>query len=136
MIFWLCGFGFEPNVNLGIVTIFKNVEIQFTPIFIKNTQIRLVPHETIKRLQIEFTCAKIPFRPARNSLEEQVCRFLNEIVLEEESDELGEGFISHFAFYCKAFEEILDEDSKSDFENVFQFYEQVIKAECSYGECK
>ena len=96
----------------------------------------LEPHETIKRLQIEFTCAKIPFRPARNSLEEQVCRFLNEIVLEEESDELGEGFISHFAFYCKAFEEILDEDSKSDFENVFQFYEQVIKAECSYGECK
>ena len=68
--------------------------------------------KTCKRLQIEFTCCKVPFRPARNFLEEQVCRFLNEIVLEEESDELEDGFISHFAFYCKG-NSIIDGPSTS-----------------------
>ena len=84
---------------------------------------------------MEFTCCKIPFRPSRNFLEEQVCRFINEIVLEEESDEIEEGFISHFAFYLKAFEGILD-DSSEDFDHVFQFYEQVMHGDSTYCECK
>lgn len=88
----------------------------------------------IKRLQIEFTCCKVPFRPARNFMEEQVCRFLNEIVLEEESDELENGFISHFAFYCKAFDAILDDKSKCEFDHVFQFYDQVMQGDVTYSE--
>ena len=91
--------------------------------------------QTFKRLQIEFTCCKVPFRPARNFLEEQVCRFLNEIVLEEESDEIEDGFISHFSFYYKAFEGILDSESEG-FDHVFQFYDQVMQGDCTYSECK
>jgi len=87
----------------------------------------------IKRLQLEFTCCKVPFRPAPNPLAEQMCRFLNEIVLEEESDELEDGFISHFSYYCKAFEELLDGE-QHDFDHVFQFKDKVMQADLHYSE--
>ena len=55
----------------------------------------------IKKLQITFTSTTLPFRPATDFVSEQVRRFLNEIVLEEESDEIEDSFISHFSYYKK-----------------------------------
>ena len=53
----------------------------------------------IKKLQSDFTSTTLPFRPATDFISEQVRRFLNEIVLEEESDQIEDSFISHFSYW-------------------------------------
>ena len=53
----------------------------------------------IKKLQITYTCCDLPFRPAVGEVMKQIRRFLNEINLEEETDEIEGGFISHFSYY-------------------------------------
>ena len=53
----------------------------------------------IKKLQITYTCCDLPFRPPVGHVFRQIRRFLNEINLEEESDEIEGGFISHFSYY-------------------------------------
>jgi len=54
----------------------------------------------LKRLQQLHTCVALPWRPKPNPL---LCRFINEIVLGEESDEDGKsGYISHFELYRSA----------------------------------
>ncbi|WP_250280279.1 DUF3050 domain-containing protein, partial [Frankia sp. Cppng1_Ct_nod] len=50
----------------------------------------------LKVLQRNLTCVEVPWVP-RGSLKSR--RLINEIVLAEESDELGDGYISHFEFY-------------------------------------
>ncbi|HEX5121000.1 MAG TPA: DUF3050 domain-containing protein [Pseudonocardiaceae bacterium] len=50
----------------------------------------------LKTLQRDLTCVDVPWVP-RGSTESR--RLINDIVLVEESDEHGEGFISHFELY-------------------------------------
>jgi len=50
----------------------------------------------LKSLQRELTCVEVPWVP-RGSSESR--RLINDIVLVEESDELGAGFTSHFELY-------------------------------------
>ncbi len=50
----------------------------------------------LKTLQRELTCVEVPWVPQGPTASR---RLINEIVLVEESDELGEGYISHFELY-------------------------------------
>lgn len=56
----------------------------------------------LKTLQRQLTCVDVPWVP-RGSVESR--RLINDIVLVEESDELGSEFISHFELYVKGMEE-------------------------------
>lgn len=57
----------------------------------------------LKRLQQSVTSVTVPWLPYENPT---YTRFINEIVLAEESDEDGDGgFISHFALYLEAMKE-------------------------------
>jgi hypothetical protein len=55
----------------------------------------------LKNLQRNLTCVDVPWVP-RGSSESR--RLINDIVLVEESDELGEGYISHFELYVNGME--------------------------------
>ncbi|HEV2780541.1 MAG TPA: DUF3050 domain-containing protein [Actinophytocola sp.] len=55
----------------------------------------------LKNLQRHLTCVDVPWVP-RGSCESR--RLINDIVLVEESDELGNGFISHFELYVAGME--------------------------------
>ena len=56
----------------------------------------------LKSLQQDFCCNTVPWMPPKSGT---FARFINEIVLEEESDEdHGLGFISHFELYLRAME--------------------------------
>lgn len=58
----------------------------------------------LKRLQQVVTCCDVPWMPARDA---SLVRFINEIVLGEESDEDGQGgYSSHFELYLSAMQEI------------------------------
>ena len=50
----------------------------------------------LKTLQRQLTCVRVPWVPEGPAASR---RLINEIVLVEESDELGSGFISHFELY-------------------------------------
>ncbi|MEW1910346.1 DUF3050 domain-containing protein [Kitasatospora sp. NPDC085895] len=50
----------------------------------------------LKCLQRQLTCVELPWVPTGPTASR---RLINEIVLVEESDELGEGYISHFELY-------------------------------------
>jgi hypothetical protein len=56
----------------------------------------------LKKLQQSLTCVDVPWVP-RGSPESR--RLINDIVLVEESDELGDGFISHFELYLQGMQE-------------------------------
>ena len=57
----------------------------------------------LKRLQRDLTCTEVPWMPSRHS---QYARFINEIVLGEETDEDGQGgYASHFELYVEAMNE-------------------------------
>jgi hypothetical protein len=53
----------------------------------------------LKSLQASLTCVAIPWLPSPYP---QSRRLINEIVLGEESDEFGNGYISHFELYLQA----------------------------------
>ncbi len=62
----------------------------------------------LKRLQREFTCVSTPWFPAP---QQSLARFINEIVLGEESDDDGRGgHISHFELYREAMRELGADD--------------------------
>ncbi|HET6345903.1 MAG TPA: DUF3050 domain-containing protein [Myxococcota bacterium] len=57
----------------------------------------------LKRLQRELTCVELPWRPAASS---RYARFVNSLVLAEESDDNGRGgCASHFKLYLEAMDE-------------------------------
>jgi hypothetical protein len=54
----------------------------------------------LKELQRRLCCVNVPWLPTGDSLG---CRFINEFVVAEESDDDGRGgFSSHFELYCRA----------------------------------
>lgn len=58
----------------------------------------------LTRLQQSLTCVQIPWMPSPHA---EYARFINEIVLGEETDEDGKGsYISHFELYMRAMKEI------------------------------
>ncbi|TCS95933.1 DUF3050 domain-containing protein [Hazenella coriacea] len=63
----------------------------------------------LKKLQQTLTCVTVPWIP---QAEPNYARFINEIVIGEETDEDGEGgYISHFELYLQAMNEV-DADTK------------------------
>lgn len=56
----------------------------------------------LKSLQRSLTCVDVPWVPTGAS---ESRRLINDIVLVEESDELGDGFISHFELYLNGMEQ-------------------------------
>jgi len=57
----------------------------------------------LKALQRSVTCVDVPWLPVSSP---KIRRFINEIVLGEESDEDGQnGYMSHFELYCQAMRE-------------------------------
>ncbi len=63
-----------------------------------------------KALQIKLTCVEVPWTPVGNP---KVRRFINEIILGEESDEDENGvFMSHFEMYLEAMQAIGASTSK------------------------
>lgn len=66
----------------------------------------------LKALQVNLTCIKNPWIPSDNT---KAARFINEIVLEEETDEIKEGRVtSHFELYLEAMKQIGADTSKID----------------------
>ncbi len=58
----------------------------------------------LKSLQRNLTCVDIPWAPRPNS---RTARFINEIVLAEETDEISAGhYLSHFELYLEAMHEV------------------------------
>lgn len=53
----------------------------------------------LKALQRHLTCVEIPWLPTSDP---RARRLINEIVLEEESDIVGDGYLSHFELYLEA----------------------------------
>lgn len=62
----------------------------------------------LKYLQNELTCVKVPWVTTGSP---RMRRLINEIVLEEETDEVNGGPTSHFELYCKAMAEV-DADTR------------------------
>jgi len=57
-----------------------------------------------KSLQAQFSPVQVPWTPPKNR---ELSRFINEIVLAEESDQTWDGsYISHFEMYCLAMAEV------------------------------
>jgi hypothetical protein len=56
----------------------------------------------LKALQVELTCVTVPWIPTETRGSR---RLINDIVLVEESDEYGSGFISHFELYLNGMTE-------------------------------
>ncbi|PWI57263.1 mangotoxin biosynthesis-involved protein MgoB [Sulfoacidibacillus thermotolerans] len=72
----------------------------------------------LKRLQQDVTCVKVPWTPSGNA---KYARFINEIVLGEESDEDGLGaYASHFELYVSAMKEC-----GAQTQGIFNFIEDV-----------
>ncbi|WP_428262224.1 DUF3050 domain-containing protein [Haliangium sp.] len=57
----------------------------------------------VKSLQRDFGGWSLPWVPARDPV---VARFLNEIVLDEESDDIGGRYLSHYELYLEAMDEV------------------------------
>ncbi|MBY0517092.1 MAG: DUF3050 domain-containing protein [Bacteriovoracaceae bacterium] len=65
----------------------------------------------LKRLQRDVTCVEVPWKPSRYSSE--MVRFINQIVLGEESDVDENGVaVSHFELYLQAMKEVGANTSK------------------------
>jgi Protein of unknown function (DUF3050). len=62
----------------------------------------------LKTLQIQFTCVSLPWRPNQHT---HISRLINEIVLEEESDQIDGKATSRFSYYIQA---LLSLDHEND----------------------
>ena len=85
----------------------------------------------VKRLQMHFTSVQLPWRPTSDFDSRVFRRLINEIVLEEESDELGNEFISHFSFYIESIRQI---QNGSISEQLTKFIRDISNGSVSYNE--
>lgn len=65
----------------------------------------------LKTLQRQLTCVEVPWVPTGSTSSR---RLINDIVLVEESDELGTGFISHFELYLDGMRQAGADTSRID----------------------
>ncbi|HUY52406.1 MAG TPA: DUF3050 domain-containing protein [Streptosporangiaceae bacterium] len=65
----------------------------------------------LKTLQRQLTCVQVPWVPSGPTASR---RLINDIVLVEESDELGNGFISHFELYVDGMRQAGADTSRID----------------------
>jgi len=65
----------------------------------------------LKSLQRSLTCVQVPWVPAGSTSSR---RLINDIVLVEESDELGSGFISHFELYLDGMRQVGADTTRID----------------------
>jgi hypothetical protein len=80
----------------------------------------------LKQLQQNLTCVDVPWVP-RGPRESR--RLINDIVLVEESDELGDGFISHFELYVNGMEQAgSDVRAITEFLDLIRDGQDVLKA--------
>ena len=81
----------------------------------------------LKAIQINLTCVSIPWIPVKNA---ELARFINEIVVAEESDHDAHGVIkSHYEMYLTAMSEVNADPSKMNaFMNMLQSNTTVEKA--------
>jgi hypothetical protein len=64
----------------------------------------------LKAIQLNLTCVSIPWTPVKNA---ELARFINEIVVAEESDHDAHGVVkSHFEMYLTAMDEVNADPSK------------------------
>ena len=64
----------------------------------------------LKAIQINLTCVSIPWMPVKNA---ELARFINEIVVAEESDHDAHGVVkSHYEMYLDAMAEVNADPSK------------------------
>ncbi|WP_406397643.1 DUF3050 domain-containing protein [Streptomyces sp. NBC_00879] len=75
----------------------------------------------LKNLQRNLTCVQVPWVPQGSS---ESRRLINDIVLVEESDELGDGFISHFELYVNGMEE-----AGADVKPIHDFLDRIRRGE-------
>ena len=88
----------------------------------------------VKKLQLTFTCCEVPFRPPKNAVSKQIRRFVNEIILEEESDEIEGEFVSHFSYYFDAFNAI--DENLPEIRHVSDFYDKITHGSDTYEQCE
>ena len=79
----------------------------------------------LKTLQLEFTCMSIPWRPVDYP---ELARFIHEIVLEEESDDISGSITSHFSYYVHALS-VIDPDN-----SIASSFLQDLESEKSYED--
>lgn len=81
----------------------------------------------LKAIQMNLTCVSIPWIPAKNA---ELARFINEIVVAEESDHDAHGVIkSHFEMYLTAMNEVNADPSKmNEFMKMIQSNNTVAEA--------
>ena len=81
----------------------------------------------LKAIQMNLTCVSIPWIPAKNA---ELARFINEIVVAEESDYDAHGVIkSHFEMYLTAMNEVNADTSKmNEFMKMIQSNNTVAEA--------
>jgi hypothetical protein len=92
--------------KLGTHYIYTRVRAQpGLQVFMKNHVFAVWDFMTlVKTLQAQLTCITTPWLPPSNPL---AARLINEIVLGEETDEVGEGeYLSHYVLYLRAMGEI------------------------------
>lgn len=65
----------------------------------------------LKSLQMRLTCVELPWLPTESRVSR---RLINDIVLVEETDELGDGFISHFELYLDSMRQVGADTSRID----------------------
>lgn len=85
----------------------------------------------LKRLQIHFTSVQVPWRPTTSVQTRMLRRLANEIVLEEETDELDEEFISHFSYYLESIRQVQNGVISK---TLSQFVEDITNTSISYSE--
>jgi len=79
----------------------------------------------LKAIQINLTCVSIPWTPVKNA---ELARFINEIVVAEESDHDAHGVVkSHFEMYLTAMDEVGANPSKMN--DLLQLLESNISIE-------
>ena len=79
----------------------------------------------LKAIQINLTCVSIPWTPVKNA---ELARFINEIVVAEESDHDAHGVVkSHFEMYLTAMDEVGANPSKMN--DLLQLLESNISVE-------